>query len=48
MNGKPSPCDTCTRVKDPEKCKNIECAVWRPWWLEKWNSICLFLLARLK
>lgn len=48
MNGKPSPCDTCTRVKDPDKCKNLQCTFWKHWWLAKWDAICLFLLARLK
>lgn len=48
MNGKPSPCDTCTRVKDPKNCRGWWCTVWQSWWIEKWDATCLFLLARLK
>lgn len=33
------PCLTCTRVKDPVKCDNKECRVWREWWLQKWKEI---------
>ena len=34
-----SPCKTCTRVKDPEKCVAKTCPVWKEWWLERWKAI---------
>lgn len=48
MNKKPSPCETCTRVKDPEKCRGLKCPIWQTWWLEKWESVRRYLLPRLK
>lgn len=48
MTKKPSPCLTCTRVKDPEACRGLKCPIWQTWWLEKWEAIRRFLLPRLK
>lgn len=48
MFGGPSPCLTCTRVKDPEKCRGLKCPIWQTWWKAKWDALCLYLLPRLK
>lgn len=34
-----SPCLTCTRVKDPENCGNVNCKLWREWFIGKWDKI---------
>ena len=40
MSGrKESPCVSCKRVNDPRNCKNKECALWRAWFIEKWNEM---------
>ncbi|MBQ7341013.1 MAG: hypothetical protein IJW41_02460 [Oscillospiraceae bacterium] len=35
----PSPCLTCTRVRDPENCENKGCKVWRQWFIKRWELI---------
>lgn len=35
----PSPCLTCTRVRDPGNCENKNCRVWQAWFLERWSLI---------
>lgn len=47
MNRIYSPCETCTKVDDPEKCTGLRCTIWQTWWAVKWDTICLFLRARL-
>lgn len=32
------PCKTCTLVPNPQKCDNINCVVWRKWFVRKWNE----------
>ena len=34
-----SPCLTCTSVKNPNICGNIECLRWKSWFLQKWDEI---------
>lgn len=34
-----SPCLTCARVLNPEKCENKNCGVWRRWFLKSWDNI---------
>lgn len=48
MNGKPSPCESCTKFKRPQECHRINCEPWMVWWKARWDATCLFLLARLK
>lgn len=35
----PSPCLSCTRVKDPENCENKHCKPWQAWFLQRWSLI---------
>ena len=35
----PSPCLTCTRVKDPRACENKECSAWHQWFMDRWALI---------
>lgn len=35
----PSPCLTCTRVRDPKNCENKSCMDWRAWFLERWETV---------
>lgn len=39
MKKVPSPCLTCTRVRDPEQCENKACSVWRAWFIARWDSL---------
>ena len=34
-----SPCETCTRVKNPESCCNRNCAAWKKWYLDNQKQI---------
>lgn len=46
-----SPCKTCTRVKDPYTCGNINCIPWREWFLGWWAAMqknCSALLQNIK
>lgn len=36
---KNSPCVSCTRVADPEKCENKYCNVWRQWFISSWDRM---------
>lgn len=36
---KPSPCLTCTIVKDPVNCENKSCQMWREWFIQRWNEL---------
>lgn len=36
---KPSPCLTCTIVKNPYNCENKLCMPWRRWFLARWLEI---------
>lgn len=38
-NQNPSPCLSCTRVKDPRNCDNKLCQPWRQWFLRRWDMI---------
>ena len=35
----PSPCLTCTRVRDPRGCDNKNCKPWQRWFLDRWELI---------
>lgn len=35
----PSPCLSCTRVKDPRNCENKNCMRWQKWFLGRWELI---------
>ena len=37
-----SPCVCCTKVADPEKCENKNCAQWQAWFLQRWELIRAF------
>lgn len=39
MANKKSPCETCTRVKDPGNCENKRCKDWEVWFLKRWAEI---------
>lgn len=39
-----SPCQTCTRVKNPHNCENKNCREWSDWFLKKWEHIHNFYL----
>lgn len=32
-----SPCNGCTRTKEPDKCENKRCNPWRQWFLASWE-----------
>ena len=34
-----SPCEHCTRVRDPGACENKSCKVWKAWFLRRWAAI---------
>ena len=34
-----SPCLTCKRVSNPDKCENKLCQPWRRWFLTRWAEI---------
>jgi len=34
-----SPCEGCTRVKDPANCENKHCGQWRNWFLKQWSHL---------
>ena len=34
-----SPCMCCTRVADPRQCDDKSCAVWRKWFIGRWDSL---------
>ena len=36
---KECPCIRCKRVAEPEKCDNKECALWRHWFIERWDQL---------
>ena len=33
-----SPCQYCTRVKDPQNCENKNCKPWREWFFTQWEQ----------
>ena len=39
MKLKESPCVRCKRVADPEKCDNKDCALWRHWFIARWDQL---------
>lgn len=41
-NEKPSPCLSCTRVKNPSICTIKSCVDWRAWFLPRWERIYQF------
>lgn len=36
---KNSPCQRCTRVRDPEACENKNCQAWQQWFIARWNRM---------
>lgn len=34
-----SPCDNCTRVKQPKYCGNKNCLDWREWFIRQWDGM---------
>ena len=34
-----SPCEGCTRVKDPVSCENKRCGAWSTWFLKNWEQL---------
>lgn len=34
----PSPCKSCTRVKDPINCQMKTCAIWHDWFVRRWDE----------
>ena len=34
-----SPCLTCTRVRDPQKCENKTCRDWQAWFIHRWEAM---------
>ena len=44
MSHRLSPCETCTKVSNPETCKNKQCQDWQAWWIPLWEKTCLALL----
>ncbi len=34
-----SPCEGCTRVKEPAGCENKRCGVWNSWFLSQWELL---------
>ena len=39
MSRNQSPCLTCTRVEDPNKCENKTCKLWQNWFLGRWEAM---------
>lgn len=35
----PSPCESCSRVLDPDGCENKNCKFWKAWFLRRWADI---------
>ena len=35
----PSPCESCTRIYDPDACENKNCKDWKAWFLRRWAAI---------
>lgn len=33
-----SPCQHCTRVRDPQNCENKNCKPWREWFFAQWEQ----------
>ena len=33
-----SPCQYCTRVRDPQNCENKNCKPWREWFFLQWEQ----------
>ena len=36
---KESPCTPCSRVTDWARCDNKDCALWRKWFLNRWQQL---------
>lgn len=36
----PTPCDTCTKCKNPGRCGNVDCQDWHDWFVGAWNTAC--------
>lgn len=34
-----SPCHRCCRVAAPELCDNLQCTLWRNWFLRQWEGM---------
>lgn len=34
-----SPCLTCVRVKEPQKCENKACRDWQTWFIGRWEAM---------
>ncbi len=34
-----SPCLRCVRVADPVACEDKDCALWRRWYIKKWEDM---------
>lgn len=34
-----SPCNYCTRVRDPQNCENKTCKDWQAWFIDRWESM---------
>lgn len=39
MLERPSPCLSCTRVKDPRDCENKNCQLWQRWFIARWEAM---------
>ena len=39
VNRNQSPCLTCVKVKEPEKCEYKLCKEWSAWFLRRWEEI---------
>ena len=35
-----SPCDICTKCKNPKRCGNIGCMDWYQWFTAAWDAAC--------
>ena len=34
------PCETCTKVPNPENCFDLCCGAWREWFAKAWDAAC--------
>lgn len=34
-----SPCSTCIRVREPNKCENKTCKEWQAWFINRWDAM---------
>ena len=39
MNRHLKPCDNCTKVERPDRCKDANCQEWKAWFVSVWDDV---------